>query len=93
VLHHVAEPAAVLGEAARALRPGGRLLLIDMAQHDRTEYRQQMGHVWLGFSAAQLDEWLGAAGFDAVRVHPLPAPAASKGPALFAAAARKGAVA
>lgn len=90
VLHHVAEPATVLREAARALRPGGRLLVIDMAQHERTEYRQQMGHVWLGFSAAQIGDWAGAAGFDAVRVHPLPAPAAAKGPALFAAAAKRG---
>lgn len=90
VLHHVAEPAAVLREAARALRPGGRLLIIDMAQHERAEYRQQMGHVWLGFTPAQLGEWLAAAGFAAVRVHSLPPPAAAKGPALFAAAATKG---
>ena len=34
---------------ARVLRPGGRLLISDMLPHDREEYRQQMGHVWLGF--------------------------------------------
>ena len=89
VLHHVAEPAAVLGEAARALTPGGRLLLIDMLQHDRADYREQMGHVWLGFAPAQVSEWLAQAGFEQVRVHPLPAPPATKGPALFAAAARR----
>lgn len=89
VLHHVAEPAAVLREAARALRPGGRLLLIDMAQHDRVEYRQQMGHVWLGFAADQIIDWLTQAGFVAARVHPLSAPTAAKGPALFAATGRK----
>jgi ArsR family transcriptional regulator len=85
VLHHVAEPAAVLAEAARALGSGGRLLLIDMLQHDRAEFRQQMGHVWLGFAPAQVGDWLAQAGFEQVRVHPLPAPPASKGPALFAA--------
>lgn len=89
VLHHVAEPAAVFAEAARALRPGGRLLLIDMLQHDRAEYRQQMGHVWLGFAPAQISEWLGQAGFEPARVHPLPVPEAAKGPALFAATGRR----
>ncbi|MBX3028385.1 metalloregulator ArsR/SmtB family transcription factor [bacterium] len=87
VLHHVAEPAAVLAEAARALRPGGRLLVIDMLQHDRVEYRQQMGHVWLGFAPGQLAEWLARAGFAAARTHPLPVAPAAKGPALFTAAA------
>jgi ArsR family transcriptional regulator len=91
VMHHVAEPAAVLGEAARALTPGGRLLLIDMLQHDRADYREQMGHVWLGFAPAQVSEWLAQAGFEQVRVQPLPAPPATKGPALFAAAARRAA--
>jgi ArsR family transcriptional regulator len=91
VMHHVAEPATVLGEAARALTPGGRLLLIDMLQHDRADYREQMGHVWLGFAPAQVSEWLAQAGFEQVRVHPLPAPPATKGPALFAAAARRAA--
>jgi len=89
VLHHVAEPSAVLREAARALRPGGRLLIIDMLRHDRQEYREQMGHVWLGFEPAQMREWLGAAGFEPLRLLPLsPAPEA-KGPPLFAATARR----
>ena len=91
VLHHVAEPAAVLAEAARALRPGGRLLLIDMLQHARAEYRQQMGHVWLGFAPAQVGDWLAQAGFEHARVHPLPVPPATKGPALFAASGRRAA--
>ena len=50
VLHHVAEPLRALAEVARVLKPGGRLIVVDMLPHDRDSYRQQMGHVWLGFS-------------------------------------------
>lgn len=89
VLHYIAEPAKALGEAARVVRPGGRLIVIDMMPHDRAEYRQQMGHVWQGFSEEQLTAWLSAAGFDKVRYTPLPVDSAAKGPELFVVAARK----
>src|SRR5215207_4150119 len=87
VLHYIAEPAKALGEAARVLRPGGRLIVVDMMPHDREEYRQQMGHVWQGFSAEQMTEWLSAAGFARVRYTPLPVDANANGPALFVVAA------
>jgi ArsR family transcriptional regulator len=87
VLHHVAEPAAVLLEAARVLAPRGRLLVVDMVPHDRQEYREEMGHVWLGFSEPQIGGWLEEAGFENVRVRPLPPAAAARGPSLFAATA------
>ncbi len=89
VLHHLAEPAAALAEAARVVKPGGRLLVVDMRPHDREEYRQQMGHVWLGFSAEQLASWLEPAGLERLVYRALPADPSAKGPTLFAATARK----
>ena len=71
VLHHVSDPGAVLAEAARIVKPGGRLLLTDMLPHDREEYRQQMGHVWLGFSDKQMARYAAAAGLSGLRVVPL----------------------
>jgi hypothetical protein len=70
------------------LRPGGRLLVVDMLPHAREEYRQQMGHVWPGFAEAQLAGWLEDAGFARLRYRPLPADPQAKGPVLFAASAR-----
>ena len=86
VLHYVADPAAALAEIRRTLRgEGGRLLLVDMQPHDRVEYRQTMGHVWLGFDADQLTRWSSDAGFASIRHHALPAAPQAKGPNLFVA--------
>jgi ArsR family transcriptional regulator len=87
VLHHLPDPGGVLAEVARALRLGGRLLLVDMLPHDREEYRGQMGHVWLGFTREQIGRDLGAAGFRLRRFEPLALDPAAAGPPLFAASA------
>ena len=89
VLHHLGDPPAALAEAHRVLKGDGRLLIVDMFEHDRAEYRQQMGHVWLGFSRAQIEQWLADAGFGSVRVRALPADPQAKGPGLFVASARR----
>jgi ArsR family transcriptional regulator len=87
VLHHVPSPAAAMAEAARVLEPGGRLLIVDMAPHEREEYRHEMGHVWLGFSDEQMRRLLEQAGFTGIQVLALPASADATGPSLFAATA------
>ncbi len=88
VLHHVADPARVLAEVHRVLRPNGRLLIADMRAHTHEEYRQQMGHVWLGFDVEALQTWLDVAGFSGVRYVALPVDADATGPALFTVTAR-----
>jgi ubiquinone/menaquinone biosynthesis C-methylase UbiE/DNA-binding transcriptional ArsR family regulator len=88
VLHHLPSPADALAEASRVLRPGGRLLIVDMTSHDREEYRQRMGHVWLGFADDQMTRLLSHAGFSGIRINALPPAAEAKGPTLFAASAQ-----
>jgi ubiquinone/menaquinone biosynthesis C-methylase UbiE len=89
VLHHVPEPRRVLIEAARTLKHDGRLLIIDMLPHEHEEYRQTMGHVWLGFEEKQMTPWLDAAGFRDIRWRMMPPESGTKGPSLFVATARR----
>ena len=89
VLHHVPEPGHALAEVARTLKPGGRAIIVDMLPHDRESYRQQMGHVWLGFSDDHVRRMLSDAGFAAIRIVALAPDARAKGPGLFVATGKK----
>ena len=62
VLHHTASPAEVIAGLARALRPGGVLLLTDLCAHDQAWAREACGDLWLGFAPEDLGRWARLAG-------------------------------
>ena len=62
VMHFADDPAAALAEAARILRPGGRLVVVDFARHELEFLRREHAHRRLGFTDAEMHEWFGAAG-------------------------------
>jgi ubiquinone/menaquinone biosynthesis C-methylase UbiE len=65
VLHYAQQPAAAVAEAARLLTPGGRLLIVDFAPHEREELRARDAHARLGFADEAVIGWMAAAGLKA----------------------------
>jgi ArsR family transcriptional regulator len=64
VLHYAQQPAGAVVEAARLLGPGGRLLIVDFAPHEREELRESDAHLRLGFADDVMLKYLEAAGLD-----------------------------
>ena len=85
VLHHAARPADTVAAAARLLKEGGHLAVVDYLPHDDESLREQ-GDVWLGFEPAKLRAFLDAARLATVAIHPLRGAAA---PPLQLAVGRK----
>jgi ubiquinone/menaquinone biosynthesis C-methylase UbiE len=62
VLHFLSDPARAIAEAARLLKPGGRLVIVDFAPHELEFLREEHAHRRLGFTDAEIAEWCEAAG-------------------------------
>ncbi|MFQ6018398.1 MAG: ArsR/SmtB family transcription factor [Kiloniellaceae bacterium] len=62
VLHFAEVPADAIAEAARVLRPGGRLVVVDFAAHSLDYLRSEHAHRWLGFREPEVTKWFRAAG-------------------------------
>ncbi len=64
VLHHAEDPAGVLAEAARVLRPGGLLVIVDLAPHGHADWTTRLAHRWPGFTDATLAQLMRGAGLE-----------------------------
>jgi ArsR family transcriptional regulator len=71
VLHYAHAPAAAIAEAARVLSPGGTLLVVDFAAHEREELRVRDAHLRLGFADEVMAGWFAAAGLEVDHVEHL----------------------
>ncbi|MES2906388.1 MAG: metalloregulator ArsR/SmtB family transcription factor [Pseudomonadota bacterium] len=78
VLHYLEEPARALGEAARVLKAGGQLLIVDFAPHDNESLREKFAHRRLGFSHDEMRTLLSGAGLRLSKVEDMHSEKSSK---------------
>jgi ArsR family transcriptional regulator len=67
-LHHAEEPARSVAQAYRILKPGGQVLIMDLARHGFEKAHELYGDRWLGFRESDLHQWLEAAGFKHIEI-------------------------
>ncbi len=89
VLAYVPAVAPVLAEVARILKPGGRLVVVDLSRHGDESFARRLGQARLGFAPDELTRAFSAAGLAPTAVRPLPPEPGARGPALFIATARQ----
>lgn len=65
-LHHAENPQRAIDSAFRILRPGGRLIILDLLQHNFSEARDLYADRWLGFSESQIATMMGKSGFTGI---------------------------
>lgn len=70
-LHHAQHPVRAVQEAHRILKPGGRVIVLDLKRHHVEEARDLYADVWLGFTEVDLSRFLQDAGFQAIRTMPV----------------------
>ena len=79
VLHYLDDAAGAIREAARVLRPGGRLLVVDFAPHELEFLREEHAHQRLGFAPEAIAQWMSGCGLDVTLQRSLPPEAGSAG--------------
>lgn len=67
-LHHAEHPARAVAAAHRILKPGGRLIILDLLQHQFEEAREMYADRWLGFGESDLHGWMKESGFREIEV-------------------------
>ncbi|MBF0287688.1 MAG: metalloregulator ArsR/SmtB family transcription factor [SAR324 cluster bacterium] len=71
-LHHLPRPELGLQEASRILRPGGRMIIMELAPHQEEWVREKLGHMWMGFETDTLTQMMNDAGLQSIQIEANP---------------------
>jgi len=91
VLQYLPAPGDAVREMARAVKPGGVVVVVDFVRHDREWMREELGVQWLGFEPGEVADWFAAAGLEGFRWEEMTPPSHARDlPASFVASGRVG---